>query len=61
MEEVSQLSNPHPHISKLQDVRPAKLNLTSVAPNFKRWAECKIVGKNITIRSYAGACSFNSE
>lgn len=49
------------HHNKLEGSRPAKLDLTSLAPNFKRWAECKIVGKNITIRSYAGACAYKSE
>ena len=35
--------------------RPAALNVQRHSDNHK-WRECKIIGKNISIRSYAAAC-----
>jgi hypothetical protein len=42
---------------RLNVVRPQQLNLSELTSTSYKWAECKVLGKNISIRSYAGSCT----
>ena len=46
---------------KKDSKRPSKLDLSGLQTHRQKWAECKIYGKNIMIRSYAGACAIATE
>ena len=46
--------------SKLESQRPTRLDLAGLQTHKHKWAECKIYGKNVFIRSYAGACSIDT-
>lgn len=48
-------------LQRKESKRPAKLDLSSLLPQRQKWAECKIYGKNILIRSYAGGCCIGDE
>lgn len=39
-------------------MRPETLAVSRAGNSNKRWSECKIIGKNISIRSYSAACSY---
>lgn len=41
-----------------KDKRPPSISVEKLNPTAHRWRECKIIGKNISIRSYGAACSF---
>lgn len=47
--------------SKKEIKRPARLDLSAIGTQKHKWEECKVYGKNIHIRSYAGACIVASE
>lgn len=48
--------------SHLEAHRPEKLNLSNVQPTANpKWAECKVLGKNIMIRSYSAACAHGNQ
>lgn len=49
------------HNPKKEIKRPARLDLASMGSHRHKWEECKVYGKNILIRSYAGACFVSSE
>jgi hypothetical protein len=50
------------HHSHLEEHRPDKLSLSTLQPIANpKWAECKVLGKNILIRSYASACVCDDE
>lgn len=54
------MKNSSDHSSILRDKRPAQISISKViSPNHK-WKECKIIGKNISIRSYSAACAFKN-
>ena len=46
--------------SRSADKRPPNISVSKVFSNNMKWKECKIIGKNISIRSYSAACSFNN-
>lgn len=52
----------HKNRSHMEEHRPDKLSLSSIEPVANpKWAECKVLGKNILIRSYASACVCDDE
>lgn len=54
-ETEAQPEHTHP---KLEQHRPNRLSVSKVISENEKWRECKIMGKNVSIRSYSAACSF---
>jgi hypothetical protein len=50
-----------PTRSKSKEKRPPQLSVSKVFSSNHKWKECKIIGKNISIRSYSAACSFQDK
>lgn len=46
--------------SILRDKRPPQISVSKVFSANHKWKECKIIGKNISIRSYSAACAFRN-
>lgn len=44
-----------------KEKRPPHISVSKVFSDNQKWKQCKIIGKNISIRSYSAACSFNSK
>jgi hypothetical protein len=66
MTEIGLIGNDskHPHSlthSKSKEKRPPQLSVSKVFSNNHKWKECKIIGKNISIRSYSAACCFENK
>ena len=47
--------------SKSEEKRPPKVIIPIEREGAHRWKECKIIGKNISIRSYGAACCFKNK
>jgi hypothetical protein len=47
--------------SKISSKRPPSLQVSKDNAPSHRWKECKIIGKNISIRSYGAACAFQNK
>jgi uncharacterized protein YgbK (DUF1537 family) len=47
--------------SILRDKRPPQISVSKVFSTNHKWKECKIIGKNISIRSYSAACAFKNK
>ena len=41
-----------------KEKRPPKISVAKVISSNHKWRECKIIGKNISIRSYSASCFF---
>ena len=52
---------PSPTHSKSKEKRPPQINMSKIFSNNHKWKECKIIGKNISIRSYSAACAFRNK
>ena len=48
-----------PKESRDKDHRPPNISVSKVFSDNMKWKECKIIGKNISIRSYSSACCFD--
>ena len=48
-------------MSKSKEKRPPGISVSKVYSNNQKWKECKIIGKNISIRSYSAACCLNNK
>lgn len=48
-------------LSRIDEKRPDKISASKVIPGNQKWKECKIIGKNIGIRSYSGSCVFDNK
>lgn len=46
---------------RLEERRPSSIHVTKIHSDNLKWRECKIIGKNISIRSYSAACAFNNK
>lgn len=42
---------------RMEENRPSKIVIDKSQHTNKKWIECKILGQNISIRSYSAACS----
>jgi hypothetical protein len=59
---ATETQKPHsPSHSKSKEKRPPQINVSKIFSNNHKWKECKIIGKNISIRSYSAACSFENK
>ena len=47
--------------SHLDSKRPEQISVSKVISQNQKWRECKIIGKNLSIRSYSAACSFDNK
>lgn len=47
--------------SHLDSKRPEQISISKAVPQNLKWRECKIIGKNLSIRSYSGGCTFNNK
>lgn len=50
-----------PSHNKSKDRRPPNLAISKVHSENHKWRECKIIGRNISIRSYSAACAFRNK
>ena len=47
--------------SKFEEKRPEKIVVDRDINVGQRWKECKIIGKNVSIRSYSASCVFDGK
>ena len=47
--------------SKFEEKRPERLVVDRDIHLGQRWKECKIIGKNVSIRSYSSSCVFDGK
>lgn len=48
------------HHSPSKEKRPPQISVSKVFSSNHKWKECKIIGKNISIRSYSAACAYRN-
>lgn len=44
-----------------KEKRPPNIDVPKMRSVGHRWKECKIIGKNVSIRSYGAACAFKNK
>ena len=44
-----------------KEKRPPNIDVPKMRSIGQRWTECKIIGKNVSIRSYGAACAFKNK